>query len=101
MNRMCGSFNILLLRLKTLDGESCCFWAYEKGYDRILEMLRREAVNLLDLLPESAIQSIPPLQPGISGSGMISTGGVVPLPSPMGKIRHITKEKAEVRLHER
>jgi hypothetical protein len=55
-------------RIRTAIGESCCFWAYERGLfrnqfsymyayisagnDRILELLRREAIDLVELLPE-------------------------------------------------
>ncbi|XP_068176018.1 serine/threonine-protein kinase TNNI3K isoform X2 [Antennarius striatus] len=66
------------------DEQTCLMWAYEKGHDSIVTLLKH--YKRPDEAPCNEYS-----QPGGDGS-------YVSVPSPLGKIKSMTKEKAEVLL---
>nr|XP_036880231.1 serine/threonine-protein kinase TNNI3K [Manis javanica] len=67
------------------DEQTCLMWAYEKGHDAIVTLLKHYK-RPHDELPCNEYS-----QPGGDGS-------YVSVPSPLGKIKSMTKEKADVLL---
>ncbi|KAM6166974.1 LOW QUALITY PROTEIN: serine/threonine-protein kinase TNNI3K-like [Erethizon dorsatum] len=67
------------------DEQTCLMWAYEKGHDAIVTLLKHYKRSQDDL-PCNEYS-----QPGGDGS-------YVSVPSPLGKIKSMTKEKADVLL---
>uniref|UniRef100_A0A8C6QFF6 Serine/threonine-protein kinase TNNI3K n=1 Tax=Nannospalax galili TaxID=1026970 RepID=A0A8C6QFF6_NANGA len=67
------------------DEQTCLMWAYEKGHDAIITLLKHYKRSE-DELPCNEYS-----QPGGDGS-------YVSVPSPLGKIKSMTKEKADVLL---
>ncbi|KAK2841519.1 hypothetical protein Q7C36_013098 [Tachysurus vachellii] len=65
------------------DEQTCLMWAYEKGHDAIVTLLKHYKRPLEDS-PCNEYS-----QPGGDGS-------YVSVPSPLGKIKNMTKEKADV-----
>uniref|UniRef100_H3CZC9 Serine/threonine-protein kinase TNNI3K n=1 Tax=Tetraodon nigroviridis TaxID=99883 RepID=H3CZC9_TETNG len=68
------------------DEQTCLMWAYEKGHDAIVTLLKH--YKRPDDSPCNEYS-----QPGGA-----SDGSYVSVPSPLGKIKSMTKEKAEVLL---
>ncbi|CEF66827.1 Serine/threonine-protein kinase TNNI3K [Strongyloides ratti] len=58
------------------------FWAYEKGHDQIVALLKYYASKKLDSDVGSEYSS--------------GSSSYIPLPSPIGKLRSMTKEKTEI-----
>ncbi|KAG3283383.1 serine/threonine-protein kinase TNNI3K [Ictidomys tridecemlineatus] len=67
------------------DEQTCLMWAYEKGHDAIVTLLKHYK------RPQDELPCNEYSQPGGDGS-------YVSVPSPLGKIKSITKEKADVLL---
>ncbi|XP_067845881.1 serine/threonine-protein kinase TNNI3K isoform X2 [Heptranchias perlo] len=67
------------------DEQTCLMWAYEKGHDAIVTLLKHYK------RPEDESPCNEYSQPGGDGS-------YVSVPSPLGKIKSMTKEKADVLL---
>ncbi|XP_045333808.1 serine/threonine-protein kinase TNNI3K isoform X4 [Leopardus geoffroyi] len=67
------------------DEQTCLMWAYEKGHDPIVTLLKHYK------RPQDELPCNEYSQPGGDGS-------YVSLPSPLGKIKSMTKEKADVLL---
>ncbi|XP_058991879.1 serine/threonine-protein kinase TNNI3K isoform X1 [Mustela lutreola] len=67
------------------DEQTCLMWAYEKGHDAIVTLLKHYK------RPQDELPCNEYSQPGGDGS-------YVSLPSPLGKIKSMTKEKADVLL---
>ena len=66
-----------------LEDQTCLHWAYERGHDEIITLLKHFR------RPEDEYS-----RGDYTPSG--SEGSYVPVPSPLGKIRSITKEKIDV-----
>ncbi|XP_028738764.1 serine/threonine-protein kinase TNNI3K isoform X2 [Peromyscus leucopus] len=67
------------------DEQTCLMWAYEKGHDAIVTLLKHYK------RPQDELPCNEYSQPGGDGS-------YVSVPSPLGKIKSMTKEKADVLL---
>ncbi|XP_040607488.1 serine/threonine-protein kinase TNNI3K isoform X2 [Mesocricetus auratus] len=67
------------------DEQTCLMWAYEKGHDAIVTLLKHYK------RPQEELPCNEYSQPGGDGS-------YVSVPSPLGKIKSMTKEKADVLL---
>ncbi|KAL1772687.1 serine serine/threonine-protein kinase TNNI3K [Sigmodon hispidus] len=67
------------------DEQTCLMWAYEKGHDAIVTLLKHYK------RPQDELSCNEYSQPGGDGS-------YVSVPSPLGKIKSMTKEKADVLL---
>nr|XP_021523445.1 serine/threonine-protein kinase TNNI3K isoform X1 [Aotus nancymaae] len=67
------------------DEQTCLMWAYEKGHDAIVTLLKHYKRSQ-DELPCNEYS-----QPG-------GDGAYVSVPSPLGKIKSMTKEKADILL---
>ncbi|XP_045403697.1 serine/threonine-protein kinase TNNI3K isoform X2 [Lemur catta] len=67
------------------DEQTCLMWAYEKGHDAIVTLLKHYK------RPQDELLCNEYSQPGGDGS-------YVSVPSPLGKIKSMTKEKADVLL---
>ncbi|XP_069863394.1 serine/threonine-protein kinase TNNI3K isoform X4 [Dipodomys merriami] len=67
------------------DEQTCLMWAYEKGHDAIVTLLKHYK------RPQDELPCNEYSQPGGDGS-------YVSVPSPLGKIKNMTKEKADVLL---
>ncbi|XP_062047530.1 serine/threonine-protein kinase TNNI3K isoform X2 [Lepus europaeus] len=67
------------------DEQTCLMWAYERGHDAIVTLLKHYK------RPQEELPCNEYSQPGGDGS-------YVSVPSPLGKIKNMTKEKADVLL---
>ena len=74
--------NSLLTVQEEYEEQTCLHWAYERGHDEIITLLKHFRRQEDEMRGDSR------------GSG--SEGSYVPVPSPLGKIRSITKEKIDV-----
>ena len=77
------SKNSLISVQEEYEEQTCLHWAYERGHDDIITLLKHfrrddEECGRGDYTPSG------------------SEGSYVPVPSPLGKIRSITKEKIDV-----
>ena len=78
-----SSKNSLLSLQEEYEEQTCLHWAYERGHDDIITLLKHfrrqdDEYSRGDYTPSG------------------SEGSYVPVPSPLGKIRSITKEKIDV-----